>query len=209
MRLTLALLVAAMLCLTVGCQSAMPQHAAAADATPLQAAAPQEPAKPAAKPTIGVVDIDEVLKSDLKFISDQLEVYDDCIERGRRLTKDFESATKALREKQSLYRFLSEEYAKAEEELIALKCAYDYQLGVLSVDLTADYRANVRDALARISKVLNKLAADQQLVLVLDKSMKPVTASVPQWLPERPVVLYCGETVDLTEQVKIAIRDQK
>jgi hypothetical protein len=39
--------------------------------------------------------------------------------------------------------------------------------------------------------------------------MKPVTASVPQWLPERPVVLYCGETVDLTEQVKIAIRDQK
>ena len=209
MRLTLALLFAAMPCLTVGCQSVMPQRAASTDATPLQAAAPQEPAKPAVKPTIGVVDIDAVLMSDQKFRSDQLEVYEDCMERGRRLTKDFESATKALREKQSLHRFLSEDYAKAEEELIALKCAYDYQLGVLSVDLTEDYRANVRDAMARISKVLAKLAAERQLVVVLDKSMKPVTASVPQWLPERPVVLFCGESVDLTEQVKTAMRDQK
>ena len=123
MRLARALLTADRLPVSVGCQTAPPRGEPAHDAPPLQAAAPQEPAKPQAKPKIGVVDVDEVLKSDRKFISDQLEVYEDCMNLSRRLTNEFEDMTKVLRKKQSSHPRLSEEYAKAEEELIALKCA--------------------------------------------------------------------------------------
>jgi Skp family chaperone for outer membrane proteins len=190
----------------LGCQG--PTRAITQDAdAPLQVVGPQVPLPPECP--IAVVDMDGLMRSDAKLAKEQLAIYEESQDAQLELRLKYEELKKALEVKLKAWSVRSKEYAQLMDQIIELDAKYKLELGNLALDAQADYRQMIKVFRARLNKAAAKIAKQLGFQLVLDSSMRPITTSLQQWEPERSLVVYLDQAVDITENVKAEMQAVK
>lgn len=173
----------------------------------LQIAGPQNPPPP--RCPIAVVDMDGLMRSDAKLAKEQLAIYEESQDAQLELRRKYEGLKTALEVKLKVWTVRSNEYAQITDQIIELDAKYKLELGNLALDAQADYRQMIKLFRARMTKAAATVAKQLGIELVLDSSMRPITTSLQQWEPERSLVVYLDQSVDITENVKAEMQTIK